>query len=646
MSSMNSGSEVQASPATEEALRRALKDANLPTLLSVLAHLTGDDRWIEDPYKPSRPRGAEDNDSGGFPEALQESIRKDAWEVISGVRAGTFQPADPPSPERIVRMLAVSVASPVAEAAGPLFAEELGIASREVPIPPSPARDRFRVLVIGTGFAGVLTSVQLAKAGIAHTVIEKNSGVGGTWWENRYPGAGVDTPSHIYSASSFQRHDWPHYFSKRDELQKYIESIVEANDIRRHIRFGTEVIEARWDEQGSVWRVQVRRPDGEIETLSANVVISGVGLLNRPAFPSIPGLETFQGPVIHTAQWRDDVDLRGKRVAVIGTGASAMQTVPAIADIAGRLIIFQRTAQWGLPNPNYFRKVSESTQLLMREVPHYLEWYRLRHLWNVGDKMHMMVKWDPEWPHSDRSINAMSDRVRIALTEYIRSELGARADELMPKCLPTYPPFGKRPLIDNGWFRTVAREDVDLVTDGIASIGRDRIVTTTGQEYPADIIIIATGFRVLQVLGPMEVYGRGNASLHEVWGEDDARAHLGITMPDFPNFFCILGPNTFAGHGGTGILTIELGLQYIMKMIRTMLAEGISSVDCRQDVHDAYNERLAEALSHTIWAHPGMTTYYRNSKGHIVVPMPWTNYEYWKMVHEPDLADFHVSRGG
>ncbi len=630
---------------SDEALRRALDEANLPTLLMVLAHLTGDDRWIEDPYGPSRPRGIEDNDSGGFPEELQKSIRRDAWEVIDAVRRGVRRPAAPPSPERIIRMLSVSLGTKIPEESGPLFAEELGVLSRDVEIPPSPARDKLRVLVIGAGFSGLLMSIQLAKAGIAHTVVEKNAKVGGTWWENHYPGAGVDTPSHVYSLSFFPRPDWPHYFSKRDELHAYLESIADRYGLHRNIRFETEVIAARWDDAAALWHVDVRRPDGETETLTANVVVSGVGLLNRPSFPSIQGLDTFEGPAMHSAQWRDDVGIRGKRVAVIGTGASAMQTVPAIAGIASRVIVFQRTAQWGIPNPNYFREVSEATKLLMREVPFYLAWYRLRHLWNFGDRAHAMVQWDPEWPHPERSISAFSDRVRIALTEHIRAELGDRAEELMPKCLPSYPPYGKRPLIDNGWFRTVARDDVDLVTDGIRDIRPDRIVTTSGEEFPVDVIVIATGFRVLRVLGPMEIHGRAEQSLHETWGEDDARAYLGITMPGFPNFFCLLGPNTFAGHGGSGILTIELGVRYVMEMLKKMLAGGITSVDCKPDVHDAYNERLAEKLRHTIWAHPGMTTYYRNSKGHIVVPMPWTNYEYWQMAREPDLADFDVRVG-
>lgn len=629
-------------PASDAEIRDALDHANLPTLLLVLAHLTGDDRWIQEPYQPSRPRGVEDNDTGGFPEELQRSIREDAWKILKAYRDGSLTPAAPPSPEKVARMLSVSLRTPIPEASGPLFAEELGILSRDVELPRTPAAEKFRVVVIGAGFSGLLASIQLTRSGIAHVVIEKNSKVGGTWWENRYPGAGVDTPSHAYSLSFVQRPDWTHYFSKRDELHAYTESIADQFDLRKNIRFDTEVIAARWDEPAQLWHVDLRKKDGSIETIDANVVISAVGLLNRPTKPKIPGLESFAGQVVHTAEWRDDIDIGGKRVAVIGTGASAMQAVPQMAGVASRVIVFQRTPQWGIPNPNYFRKVREETKLLMREVPYYLGWYRLRHLWNFGDKLHEMVQWDPEWPNADRSINATSDRVRAMLTEYMRAELGERAEELMPKCLPTYPPYGKRPLIDNGWFRTVAREDVELVTDGVKEITPRGVRTVKGEEIEADVLVLATGFNVLRILGPMEVYGREQASLREIWGEDDARAYLGITIPGFPNFFCVLGPNTFAGHGGSGILTLELEVRYIMEMIAKMLAEGITSVDVKQDVHDAYNEDLAEKLSHTIWAHPGMTTYYRNSKGHIVVPCPWTNYEYWEMVREPDLADFHV----
>jgi 4-hydroxyacetophenone monooxygenase len=288
--------------------------------------------------------------------------------------------------------------------------------------------------------------------------------------------------------------------------------------------------------------------------------------------------------------------------------------------------------------------VTPAEQYLMREVPHYLGWYRLRQLWNFGDRLHAHVQWDPDWPHPERAISKINDSQRAFLTEYIRDQLGDRADELMPKCVPDYPPYGKRPLLDNGWFRTVARDDVELITEDIAEVRPHSIVTTDGEEHPVDVLVLATGFHALRVMAPMRFYGRSGRELHEVWGEDNATAYLGITVPDYPNLFMMLGPNTFAGHGGSGVLSIELEVRYAMEMLRKMIDEGISSVDVKPEVHDDYNQRLDEALSKTIWAHPGMTTYYRNSEGRIVVPMPWTNVDYWHMTRDPDLGEYEVAR--
>jgi 4-hydroxyacetophenone monooxygenase len=627
---------ADAGEATEQELRAALEEANLPTLLLVLAHLTGDDRWIEDPYCPTRPKGVGDHDSGGFDAELQASIRDDALEVVRAWRDGQLPAVEPTGPERIVRMLEASIAMPMSQDSGQLLAEELGILSRDVDIPLAPSRGDFRVLVIGAGFSGLLAGIKLGQAGIAYEIVEKDADVGGTWFENTYPGCGVDTPTHLYSLSFAQQAHWSRYFAKRDELFSYLTRLADEYDLRSNIRFETEVTAASWDDDTKRWTVDLRGSDGTPQKLSANVVISGVGFLNRPATPDIPGLESFEGPVMHTARWREDVELAGRRVAVIGTGASAMQLVPNIAADAERVVVFQRSRQWGMPHPNYQREVSEATKLLMREVPFYLGWYRLRQLWNFGDRLHENVQWDPEWPHPDRSISELNDRHRRFLTDYIGEELGDRID-LLDKCVPDYPPYGKRPLLDNGWFRAMARDDVDLVTDPIVEVRADRVVTDSGEEFPADVLVLATGFQALRVLAPMEITGRSGRTLREVWGEDDARAYLGISVPDFPNFFCLLGPNTFAGHGGSGILSIELELRYVMEVLAEMFERGIASVECRQSVHDAYNERLDEALSSTIWAHPGMTTYYRNSKGRIVVPMPWTNVEYWHMTRRPQL---------
>ena len=627
--------------ARDPALAAALEEANLPTLLLALAQLTGDDRWIRDPYVPEPARGPGDNDSGGFSPGVQASIRRAALEHVLAWREGRLQAAPPPSPERVAEMLEVSLGEQLPDGYGPLLAEELGVADRRVSIPRPSSVDDFHVVVIGAGVSGLLAAIELQRSGVPFTVLEKDETVGGTWWENTYPGCGVDTPTHLYSLSFAQRAEWSRYFAKRGELHAYLEDVAAEHDVKRHIRFGLEVTDARWSAVENRWHLTARKADGGTHEFTANVVIAGVGYFNRPAYPRISGLESFEGPVMHTARWRSDVDIAGKRVAVIGTGASAMQLVPNIAGVAGHVTVFQRSPQWGIPHPNYMREVGAGTQLLMREVPYYLGWYRLRLVWGFGDRLHQHVQWDPTWPHPERSISKTSDRQRAFLTDYIITELGDRLD-LVPKCLPTYPPYGKRPLLDNGWFRTMTRDDVDLVTDDILEVRPGGVVTADGSEYPADVLVLATGFKPLQMLAPMEIHGRSGRTLREIWGPDDARAYLGITIPDFPNFFCLLGPNTFAGHGGSGILTIELEMRYVMEMLALMIDRRLASVECRQSVHDAYNEELDSALARTIWAHPGMTTYYRNSRGRIVVPMPWTNVDYWHRTRHPNLDDYIV----
>jgi 4-hydroxyacetophenone monooxygenase len=635
---------VRLKTSSPEDLRAALEEAHLPTLLMAMATLSGDDAWLRPQWRPAAPRGAEEDDTGGLPPDVQADIRAAAFELLMAWRAGK-PPAEPPPPERITEMLEVSLGpgNSLPPAIGPLLAEELGVADRDVVIPDPPPPDDFRVVVIGGGFAGLCAGIKLRKAGIAFTIVEKNDNVGGTWLENTYPGCGVDTPSHLYSFSFAQRPDWPRYFAGRDELHAYLVELADAYELRPFMRFGREVETMRWQEDSARWEVTTRAADGTHETLTATVVISATGYLNRPAYPPIEGLDTFAGPCMHTARWQPEVDIAGKRVAVIGTGASAMQLVPAIAGLAERVTVFQRSPQWGLPNPNQPRSVSPSTQLLMRDVPYYLGWYRLRLVWNFGDRLFPALQIDPDWPHPERSVNAINDRHRQFLTKYITAELGDRAD-LVDRCVPRYPPYGKRPLLDAGWFRTVARPDVDLVTDRVVRVTPGGVITETGEEIAADILVLATGFQNLNLLAPIDVRGRSGRSLRESWGEDDATAHLGITVPDFPNFFMLLGPNTIAGHGGSAALGIEMEVRYVLGMIARMVDEGLAAVECRPDVHDAYVARLDAAMQRTIWVHPGMTTYYRNSRGRVVSTMPWTNAEYWHMTHESDLDDFIVTQ--
>jgi 4-hydroxyacetophenone monooxygenase len=621
----------------DEQLRSALEVANIPTLLLVLAHLTGEERWLEEPYRPRRGKPLSDNDTGGLPDELQREVRDAACRAILAQERGASEPSELPV-ERIAGMLSAALGEDVPAEYGELLAEELALTSRNVKVPTP--RDGFRVVIIGAGMSGICMAAKLEAAGIDYVVLEKDPDLGGTWLENVYPGCGVDTPSHFYSFSFAPNAEWTRYFPKRDEVFEYFSRVADSYGIRQRIRFSTEVLGAEFDTERSLWRVRGREAGGTEFVLEAPVLVSAVGQVNRPSIPPIEGLDSFAGPVMHTAQWRPEVDLRGKRVAVVGTGASAMQLVPAIADEAERVVIFQRTKQWAIPHPNFGREVPKGVRHLMNRVPLYARWYRLRTFWNFGDRLHAPLQIDPEWPHQDRSINAANDKHRIFLTRHIERELGERTD-LLDDCLPDYPPYVKRPLLDNGWFRTVARPDVDLVTEGVAEVTADGVVTGSGTKHQVDVIALATGFKILQFLWPMEIHGADGRTLREVWGEDDARAYLGVTVPGFPNFFVINGPNTFAGHGGSAIIATEFEVRYVMLAIQRLIEADLASLDVREDVFWDYNKELDEALSRMIWTHGKTTTYFRNDAGRIVVNNPWKYVDYWARTNHFDPAEYH-----
>ncbi|MFT4081006.1 MAG: NAD(P)/FAD-dependent oxidoreductase [Nocardioides sp.] len=614
----------------ERHLLAALEHANLPTLLACVVQLTGDFSLLEGRFRPTETRGPGDHDHAGLSEAVQAELRELAADVALAQRRGELKPAEPLTPTEVGHILSSVLGEHVPEIQNELFAEELGVVSRATPvIDAENGEEATDVLVVGTGFSGLCAAIRLAEAGVPYTVIEKNPAPGGTWQENIYPGCGVDTPVHLYSFSFAQRPDWPRYFAKQGEVRDYLHELAQSYGVNEKTIFRTELERAVWSNEDQRWHVILRGPDGTRREASYRVVISAVGLLNRPAHPAIPGLDEFPGPVVHTAAWDERLDLTGKRVAVIGTGASAMQLVPAIAGIAGEVQVYQRSPQWIIPNPNTNVPVEPAKQFLMAEYPGYLAWYRLRAAWNFGDRLHPMLRIDPEWPHQERSINADNERHRKFLTGYIERQLPGRPD-LVAKCTPTYPPYGKRPLLDHGWFEALLRDNVELIDRGVATIEGNQVITSAGESRTADVIVLATGFQTLNMLAPMEIVGRSGVTLREAWGTDDARAYLGMTVPDFPNLFILYGPNTNAGHGGSHVLSVEMQVRYVLQALKRMAQRRLSSLECRPEVFERYNDDLDEALSGSIWTHPGMTTYYRNSKGRIVTNIPWTNAEYWR----------------
>jgi len=528
----------------------------------------------------------------------------------------------------------------------PLLEEELAVTGddRRAPgwtkdelVPDVP----YQVAVVGAGMSGLLAAYRLRQAGVPFVVFEKNQDVGGTWWENTYPGCRVDNPNHNYSYSFAQRHDWPLHFSTQDVLLDYFRRCADVFGLRDDIRFGTEVRSATWAENDLQWTVDVTHPDGREESVTADAVISAVGQLNRPSYPDIPGRDSFASVTFHSALWNHDLDLRDKRVAVIGTGASAVQFIPEIAPHTRELLVFQRTPPWFGPTEDYHAPVEPGLCWLYAHVPSYSEWNRFLIFWKMGDGALEGVRVDPDWEPKDRAVGMFNDILRQLLTGYLGLEFADRPD-LLEHVVPTYPPGAKRLLRDNGiWARTLKRENVQLISEAIREITPTGIVTTDGAAHDVDVIIYGTGFQASKFLTPMQVTGRGGIDLHEHWA-GDARAYLGVTVPGFPNLFCLYGPNTNIVINGSIIYFSECGVRYILGCIEMLLRTRSRALDVRKDVHDEFNERVDAQNALMAWGCSDVNSWYKNEHGHVAQNWPFTLLEYWQQTLAPDPTDFEL----
>jgi 4-hydroxyacetophenone monooxygenase len=625
-------------PVNEASLRKAVMAANIPTLQMTLVQLTGDLDWLEAPYQPRRPPGLSIDDSGGLPSAAQEAIQEAALLAILEHKAGREIALPTPSNELLSKMMSISVGETVPPEYADLIASMLPPSDpTSVPIEATSPPEGFNALIIGAGFSGLMAAINLQKLAIPYTILEKGSAIGGTWQENAYPGCGVDVPGHLYSLS-FAPWDWENYFPSRSEILKYLNHIADEFGVRRNIAFRSEVLSASYVPDRQSWSVTIQAEDRA--ELEANILISAVGVFHPPVIPHIKGLDSFNGPVIHTARWPTDLELSGKNIAVIGNGASAMQVVPSIAPSVNRMTIFQRTPQWASPVEEAFAgPVPASVRTLLQEVPLYRSWLRIREAWIFNDKAYAAVQKDPSWPDATSSLNRVSSKLRQYLEQHIRTELGERTD-LLDKVVPSYPPFGKRMLLDHGWFRTLTRENVELVTDPIQEITATGITTSAGTAYDVDVVILSTGFDVVRFLSSFDIYGRSGQLLREAWNDDDGAAYLGTAVPDFPNFFILYGPNTQAGHGGSLLFMVEAQMRYINSILTQMFSQRFGSIEVRNEVYADYIRRIDARHDEMVWTHPGMSTYYRNSRGRVVVNSPWRVVDFWHMTKSAELSDF------
>jgi 4-hydroxyacetophenone monooxygenase len=628
--------------ASDEEIAVALAEAELPALLPALAPLTGDHTLLEPALRGETLLINEPQ--GGLTPEQQERVTAVAAEVLARWRDGGCPPPPTPSHDLLLELMEFAVGGGAMEDYLPLLEEELGVTPEDRRAPSwhkddlAPDRE-LTVAVIGAGMSGLLAAHRLAQAGVPFVVLEKNDEVGGTWWENTYPGCRVDNPNHLYSYSFAQNHDWPQHYSTQGELLAYFRGCADELDLRRSIRFGAEVRSAVYDDASGRWTLEVCNPDGVLERIEADAVISAVGQLNRPLMPDIAGLDTFAGPAFHSARWDHGVDLRGRQVGVIGTGASAAQFIPIVAEEAAEVVVFQRTPNWLAPTPDYHERVADGQRWLYTHVPSYSQWHRFLMWWRLGDGVIPTVTVDPEWQPHDRAVSELNDLARMLLTGYLELEFADRPD-LLPKVIPAYPVGAKRILRDNGvWARTLKRPHVHLVTEKITEITPTGVVTGDGQEHEVDVVIYGTGFQASRFLAPMEVYGRSGVELHEQW-EGNARAYLGITIPDFPNLFCLYGPNTNIVINGSIVYFSECEVRYVLACLRQLFASGHRALDCRRDVHDAYNEAVDAENGRMAWGVSSVNSWYKNDLGRVSQNWPFTLLAFWRRTKDVDPADY------
>jgi 4-hydroxyacetophenone monooxygenase len=627
--------------ASDETIRAALADADLPPLLPALACLTGNLLLLHDDLRPDTGLLAEE---GGYTEEQRQEIRRLAFTELTRYRDAGCPPAGSPAGEELGRVVDF-VSGNRSEEFRRFLIAQLALEDHDAPgwhrDELAPGKD-MTVAVIGAGMSGLLAAYRLRQAGVDVVVLEKNDEVGGTWLENGYPGCRVDVANHLYCYSFAQKPDWPEFYSPREVLLTYFRDFAADAGIRGGIRFGTEVVSAEYDDRHGEWALRLRTADGQQSTLRVNAVISAVGQLNRPRLPAIEGLGTFAGPAFHSAQWDRSVDLTGKRIAVIGTGASSFQIVPEIAGRAGEVWVFQRTPPWLVPTPNYTDPIGDGMLWLLRNVPGYAQWYRFWLFCQLVEGIVAAIEVDPEWTSDDGSVSAANAELRAMIVEGLRAQL-PDDPELLDKVVPGYPLGGKRGLRDNGtWIATLKREDVHLVTEEIERITEHGVVTAEAGERRFDVLIYATGFQASNFLTPMTVKGRGGTDLHEQW-DGDARAYLGMTVPGFPNLFLLYGPNTNIVANGSIIFFSECSVHYVLECIGLLLANGHRVMECRKDVHDEFNQRVDEHNARMAWGIPGVASWYKNQRGRVSANWPFPLFDYWNLTRSPAADDFEFS---
>jgi 4-hydroxyacetophenone monooxygenase len=571
-------------------------------------------------------------------------LRRKAVEFLEAYRAADGGPLAIGAPERLPRSMSLTLGEEIDDEESEFCLEELALDPwvrslewREPP-PERPLQD-FSVTIIGAGLGGLNVALMLRRAGIAYTLIEKSAGVGGTWHETRYPGARVDTPSRGYTHIFGAHYPYSSPFCDWAENQRYFDWVADTFELRDEIVFETEVRALTWDEESSLWEIDVDGPDGP-GRLHSNAVVTAVGFLNRPKIPEIEGIHDFRGPSWHTGHWPENVDLTGKRVAVVGTGCTGYQLIPELALQVEHVVAFQRTPQWLFGVPGYLSPFPPEVAWLDRNVPYYTNFMRLRTL-GTGKAFWRLTEIDPEFddPHTVSELNRIT---RDASLAFLERKLADRPD-LLARMTPEHPPWSARAVMvdaDSCVLDALKRDNVTLVTDGIRRIDATGIETVDGAHHEVDAIVYATGFHASEYLFPMTVTGRDGRTLTDVWKVGGARAHRFCMVPGFPNLWSVYGPNTNGGLGPGAFH--ELVTRYALECMQRLILEDKRAIEPREDAYVRFNEEVDARNARKVWSDPRSGSYYWTEHGRSVVMCPFNGPEIFNLLRHPAFDELEI----
>ena len=631
--------------ADDSTLRDALEYADVMALRGLLYQLTRD-KTLLDARLETRPLGAIEAAFLADP-ADEEYVRSVGLSFLQQLRDGGTSEVTLAADDALGTSLALAAGQPIKPEELELWIEELALDPwcRSLAWRRSPGTESLEslsVLVIGAGLGGINAAIQLKRAGIPFRVLEKNAGVGGTWYENRYPGARVDTSNRYYSYVFTA--DYPHSspYCTQPENEAYLNWVVDEFGVRGHFTFETEVRSLVWDADSSTWMAVASGPAGE-EVIHANAVICAVGFLSRPNVPDLPDAEEFSGWKFHSTQWPDDLDVSQKKVAVIGSGCTGYQLAAELAGKTDHLFVFQRTAQWIFDRNGYLSPYPPQVLWLCRNLPYYNNFLRFRASWNSGPYVQSLQFYrDPDW-QDPLTLSARNQRRRVERIRFLEGKLGHRPD-LLAKMIPPHPPLSARPVAvdkDYSIADIILRDDVTLVTEPIKSVTATGIQTADGAHHNFDVLVYATGFKASDFLWPMEVRGRGGTRVEDLWARDGARAWVGTMLPGFPNFFMLYGPNT--NPFSLGVVTYsELMTKFALERIEDLVLNDHKSVEVTAAAYERYNTELDAKEKLRAWSDRRANTYFRNTYGRSASNFPFEGVDLWRWLRNPDPADFTV----